>query len=197
MRGGRSDGDGLAAIAVQPIRHRRCRTRRYGGCGLSLTLTVRMNPWRACFTPGSRSAVNGGGPSQVGPWTTVGVVEESFHARSPLLVDRRPWAGTASEPWPRRGRRGKPTRLETAEPRICSWTPKDLRSASRPAFPQRQASCPWWHSSPQSFVEGPWQSPAGRHVVRRVCTAVVVLSERHRFWWRRVRESSVPLRGPA
>ena len=87
MCGGRSDEDGLAAIAVQPVRHRRCRTRRYGGCSLSLALTTGMGPRRARLTPGSRRAINCGGPSRIGPWTTIGVVEESFHACSPLLVD--------------------------------------------------------------------------------------------------------------
>ena len=69
-------------------------------------------------------------------------------------------AGTASEPWPQRGRRGEPAHQGTAEFRICSLTPQGLQSAPRPTFHLRQASCPWRRSSLQSAVDGPWRSPA-------------------------------------
>ena len=52
-----------------------------------MALTAGMSRRRARLAPGSRRAVDSGGPSRIGPWTTVGVVEESFHARSPRVVD--------------------------------------------------------------------------------------------------------------
>ena len=58
-----------------------------GARGLSTALIAGMSPWRARWTPGSRRAVDSGGPSRIGPWTTIGVVEESFHACSPSFVD--------------------------------------------------------------------------------------------------------------
>ena len=44
-------------------------------------------PVVGAFDPGSCRAINSGGPSRIGPWTTIGEVEESFHACSPLLVE--------------------------------------------------------------------------------------------------------------
>ena len=86
---GRPDGDGLTAIAVQPVRHRRCCTWWCRVCSLSLAPTTGVSPRQARLAPGSRRAVDSGGPSRKGPWTTIGVVEERLHACSPLLVDLR------------------------------------------------------------------------------------------------------------
>ena len=79
LHGGRSDG--LNAIVVQPVRHR---TRWCRGSSLSLALTTGVTLRRARLVPSSRRTVDTGGPSQIGPWTSI---EESLHACSPLLVD--------------------------------------------------------------------------------------------------------------
>ena len=52
-----------------------------------MALAVRMALLRVRLVPYSRRTIDGGGPSRIGPWTTVGVVEESFHSHSPVLVD--------------------------------------------------------------------------------------------------------------
>ena len=52
-----------------------------------MALAMGMTPLHARVVSHTRRVVNGGGSSQIGPGTTVGVVEESFHACPPFLVD--------------------------------------------------------------------------------------------------------------
>ena len=42
---------------------------------------------RIHLVPCSRRTIDGGGPSRIGSWTTVGIVKESLHACSLVLVD--------------------------------------------------------------------------------------------------------------
>ena len=87
MRGGRPDGDGLAAIAVQPIRHRWSCARSCGRSRLSLALAAWLALLLARLLSYCFRTVDGGGSSHIGPETTVGEFEERLHTGPPFMVD--------------------------------------------------------------------------------------------------------------